>query len=92
MLKKFKTLARDWIADRKKEYPKNMNFKHLTMCDRCYSFYYKNSWHFRKPRYLNEYNEEDIPVHFTQCVACLEQENALFERESTLILGSGQMG
>ena len=42
--------------------------------------------------YFNEHNEEETQVFFTQCSACIEQENALFERESDLFIGSGQMG
>ena len=91
MLKKFKTLAKDWVDDRRRKFPKNRNFRALTMCENCYAFYYKNSWNLQKPMYLNEYHEEEIPVFFTKCSACLEQEEALFERESNFILGSGQM-
>lgn len=64
------------------------NYKTLIMCEKCYSFYYKNSWHFRKPKYLSEDIENEIPVHFTECSACLEQENALYDREQSYILGS----
>ncbi|OGI68398.1 hypothetical protein A2738_00725 [Candidatus Nomurabacteria bacterium RIFCSPHIGHO2_01_FULL_42_15] len=94
MLKRFKTLAKDWVNGKRKEFPRNKKFKTLTMsmCEHCYAFYYKKSWNFKKPNYLNEYNEENISVHFTKCPACIEQENALFERESSLILGSGHMG
>lgn len=95
MLKKMKTLARekinnigrDWNYGKKKKLQKIQSSKTLAMCDGCYSFYYKNSWHLKKPTYLNEYQEEEIPIFFTQCSACLEQEEALYEKESNLIFG-----
>ncbi len=66
---------------------KNHDTKKLTMCWKCFTFYYKNSWHFEKPEYLNRDYEREIPVRFTECPACLEQELALYESESDLILG-----
>jgi len=87
MLKQFKTLAKKWTENRIKKPPKVENFRTIMMCESCYSFYYKNSWHFKMPKYFNEYHEEEIPVLFTQCAACLEQENALYDRESSLIPG-----
>jgi len=87
MLKTIRALARDFGRDIKtNKLPKNVNFRTITMCDKCYAFYYKNSWHLKRPSYLSEYSEEEIPVHFTQCGACLEQEDALFEKELDLIL------
>lgn len=87
MLKKIKTMAemtKGWVKDKKEKFPKN--YRTLAMCERCYAFKYRNSWHFKKPEYLN--SEEEIPVIFTQCVACLEQENALYEAESELVLSN----
>ena len=89
MLTRIKTLTRDWAEDRRKNFIKNRNSKTLTMCESCYAFYYKNSWHLKKPAYLGEGYEEEVPVFFTQCPACLEQENALYDMESSLILGNG---
>ena len=60
--------------------------KGLTMCKKCYTFYYKNSWHFESPEYLDQTYEVEIPVHFTKCLACMEQEQALYETESNLAL------
>lgn len=82
MLKKFKTLAKDWVVKKRKKFSKNRNFRTLTMCEKCFSFYYHHSWHFKKPAHLEKYHEEEVPVTFTQCPACLEQENALYEAES----------
>jgi len=58
--------------------------KGLTMCKKCFTFYYKNSWHFERPEYLNQDDEVKIPVHFKVCLACMEQEQALYETESNL--------
>lgn len=85
MLKKIKTLARDWNYNKRRKFKKIKNSGNLLMCENCYAFYYKNSWHLKKPKYLNEYKEEEIPITFTQCLACLEQEEALYEKESNLI-------
>lgn len=62
------------------------NFKGLTMCKKCFTFYYKNSWHFERPEYLDQSDEVEIPVHFTECFACMEQDQALYETESSLSL------
>jgi hypothetical protein len=81
MLKKLKLVTRDWALSNKKKFPQNRNFRMLTMCKKCYTFYYKNSWHFESPNYLNIDSDKELPVRFTQCPACLEQEQALYERE-----------
>jgi hypothetical protein len=87
MLKTIRTLASNFGKNSKlTKLPKIKNYRTITMCDKCYAFYYKNSWHLKRPSYLNEYSDEEIPVLFTQCGACLEQEDALFEKELDLIL------
>ena len=91
MLNKFKTLAKDWASDSKKRLPRIKNSRNLIMCERCYSFYYKNSWHFERPEYLSEVREEEIPVLFRKCVACLEEEDSLYNMESGLAFGQGGM-
>lgn len=91
MLKKIKSLTRDtknWVNEKADKIPKMKNYKTLTMCESCYSFRYRNSWHFKKPDWYSQESNKghEIPVIFTQCSACLEQENALFEKESELVL------
>lgn len=54
----------------------------LKMCKKCLTFYYKNSWHFDKPAFLDFSSEEEIPVRFTECPACLEQEISSYDLES----------
>ena len=87
MLKKLKMNAQDWVLSHKKRFSQNNGSKKLTMCKKCYTFYYKNSWHFDNPLYLDIDREEEIPVRFTECPACLEQEASLYEMESDLVLG-----
>ncbi len=82
MLTKFKTLAKGWAEDQKKRFPKSQNFRALTMCEKCYTFYYKNSWHFEKPEHLAHADDSTVAVKFTQCPACVEQELALYDMES----------
>jgi len=91
MLKKFKSKAEDWVSNHNKRLSEGKSLKRLTMCKKCYTFYYKNSWHFEKPEYLNQEREEEIPVRFTECPACLEQEMASYEMESNsnFALGMG---
>ena len=92
MLKKFKSFAKDWADGERKKFQKVRSFKFrtLTMCDKCYSFYYKNSWHFKRPEYLEGYREEEMHVRFTKCPACVEEEESLYEMESSgLGLGFG---
>ncbi len=86
MLKKFKTMTKDWVQDKKDKLPKN--YKTLTMCERCYAFKYRNSWHFKRPDRPYFHSEQEVPVIFTQCSACLEQENAMYENESELVLSN----
>ena len=61
---------------------KNRSQQKLIMCKKCYTFYYRNSWHFDKPMSLETDQDEEIPVQFTKCTACLEQESAFYEIES----------
>lgn len=91
MLKKIKLSAKDWVLDHKKRISSSLDSKvrGLTMCKSCYTFYYKNSWHFEKPSYLEQTRDEEIPVRFTQCPACMEQELALYETESNLVFSRG---
>ncbi len=86
MLKKLKRNANNWITDNKKKISfMGHTGKRLTMCKSCYTFYYKRSWHFERPAYLENDHEEDIPVRFTKCPACMEQEIALYERENNFV-------
>ncbi len=84
MLKRLKSSAQDWVEGHKKRISAAGGQKKLTMCKKCYTFYYKNSWHFEKPLYLDMDREEEIPVRFTECPACLEQENAQNEMETEM--------
>jgi len=90
MLKKIRTLAKNWVDGRENKIPKIKNLRTITMCDNCYAFYYKNSWHIKRPAYLVEYGEEETPVLFTKCGACLGQEDALYERELGFDFGTEQ--
>ena len=87
MLKKIKLSAKDWVADHNKRVLDKKRFEGLKMCNKCYTFYYKNSWHFEKPQYLETNSENEVVVRFTECPACLEQELATYEMESELVLG-----
>ncbi len=80
MLKKIKK-ARDWMTTPK------VNPKLITMCKSCYSYYDKKSWSIERPIYLSVDQDLDVPVHFTQCPACIEQELAMYEIESDLVMG-----
>lgn len=87
MLKKFKSAARDWALGHKERSSEDKTFKMLTMCKQCYTFYYRNSWHFERPEYLEQTSEQELPVKFVQCPACLEQELAMYEKEGELVSG-----
>lgn len=84
MLRRIKSIASNWVGNQKRNV--KSKFRVLTMCKKCYTFHYNKSWHFERPEYLDNYTEE-VPVRFTQCPACLEQELALYEIESNLVLG-----
>lgn len=87
MLKQIKSNVENWVTKNNKRIRESQVVKKLTMCKKCYTFYYKNSWHFDKPISLEPIGEEEIPVKFVECPACLEQEVATYEMESNLILG-----
>jgi hypothetical protein len=57
--------------------------KRLTMCKKCFTFNYRNTWQFYRPEYLNTDNEDEVFVKFTKCPACMEEESALYESDST---------
>lgn len=96
MLKKLKLSASDWIVSRKKRLSKGESPGKVTMCKKCYTFYYKNSWHLERPAYIEENIDAEIPVRFTECLLCLEQEIASYgaenefqyEVESVALLGT----
>lgn len=73
MLIKFKSLD-NWGVTNKKKFSKSRRFGALTMCKKCYTFYYKHSWHFYKPEQLEKDMDSIVAVHFTQCPACIEEE------------------
>ena len=87
MIKNLKTKAEDWVASHKKRISEGRTLKKITMCKKCYTFYYKNSWHFERPVYLNEEKDEEIPVRFTECPACLSEEVSFYENETNLVMG-----
>lgn len=70
MLVKFKSLGA-WGDKTKKKFSKSKTFGSLTMCKKCYTFYYKHSWHFYKPEQLEKDTDSIVSVHFTQCPSCL---------------------
>jgi len=82
MLTKLKVLTKKWAKQERQRFPRTRNFKAITMCKQCYTFYYKKSWHFEMPVELDSDNEDQVPVKFTQCSACLEQELASYGFES----------
>ena len=59
--------------------------KKLVMCRRCYAFHYKKSWSFEMPKYLSGHRDEEVPVLFSQCPACLEEENSFYEKEENFV-------
>jgi len=89
MLKKFKLNAESWVLKHKQRISSNIteNIRGLTMCKKCYTFYYKNSWHFERPLYLEQLRDEEVSVRFIECPACMEEEVAFYEAESNLVLG-----
>lgn len=88
MLKKLKLSAGNWVSNHKKNFHlQREKTSRLTMCKKCFTFYYKNSWHLERPGYLDKDLEVEIPVHFTECLACMEQDQALYDEvESGLVL------
>lgn len=85
MLRRIKSMASNWVGNQKRNV--KSKFRVLTMCKKCYTFHYNKSWHFERPEFLNEYMEQEVPVRFTECPACLEQETALYEAEGDLVFG-----
>jgi hypothetical protein len=86
MLKKLKSNAKDWLSSSENKFsPADRGVKKLTMCKKCYTFYYRNSWHFERPEFLDKNYEIEVPVHFTECLACMEQEQASYDKESELV-------
>jgi hypothetical protein len=82
MLKKFKTAAKDWALSHKNKTGKTRHIRALTMCRKCYTYYYNNSWHFERPDYIENESDVEVPVRFTECQACLQEEEAFYDMES----------
>ncbi|OHA21003.1 MAG: hypothetical protein A2849_01700 [Candidatus Taylorbacteria bacterium RIFCSPHIGHO2_01_FULL_51_15] len=83
MFKKFQTLAKDWAIGAANKVPRGRRVRTLTMCRKCYTFFYRNSWHFERPDYLRMDQDLEIPVRFTECQACMEQEMAFYDMDAT---------
>lgn len=85
MLKSIKSNVENWVVNNRKRFSRHRATKKITMCSQCRAFFYNNSWHFDKPLNLNVEDGIEIPVKFTECPACLEQENILSETEAELV-------
>jgi hypothetical protein len=79
MLKKLKLHTKEWILNHKKGFLRARSHKRLIMCKKCYTFNYKNSWHFYKPQSLELDGGDDVSVRFTECPTCLQEEAASYE-------------
>lgn len=91
MLIEFKTLAKKWTENKERRAEeklyKGKSVKSLTICSDCYTYYYNHSWHFEEPEDLGLQNENyKVSAHFTQCPACLQQEQAEYDMESELFV------
>ena len=95
MLNKKLVDTNDWISSYRTKLLGTRTVKNLTMCKKCYSFYYKNSWHFEMPAYASDYQEENIPVVFVKCGVCLRDESDMYDTESMesmeSLLGKGYL-
>ncbi len=87
MLKHFKLCAEDSIVKYKKRLSGMKGLRKLIMCKKCFTFYYKNSWHPEVPLFLKDHQEEEINVLFSQCLPCLEDENNFYENEANIVFG-----
>lgn len=81
MLKHIKSFTNNRAMRYMKEFNERRNFKSLKMCKKCYTFYYKNSWHIDRPEQLEGDTEPIVFVRFTECPACLEEGLALYDAE-----------
>lgn len=84
MLKKIRSLS-PWGAHAKKKFSGSKKCSSLTMCKKCYTFYYKHSWHFYRPKQLDKSIDYFVSVHFTECPSCLEQDLAEENREDLYV-------
>lgn len=88
MLKKLSLGTRQWVENYKRrmsEKDRNReSVRKLTMCKKCFTFYYKNSWQFENPLHMEGDVEREVPVRFMECPACLEEEVSTFERVSEM--------
>lgn len=88
MLKKIKLGAKNWVVNnRNKFFEHEVMNKKLIMCKKCYTFRYRNSWHIDRPTFLESGLEEEVAVRFTECPACLEEEETSYEMDSNLVMG-----
>ncbi|MDB5259026.1 MAG: hypothetical protein JWO73_234 [Candidatus Taylorbacteria bacterium] len=78
MLRKLNAIVKTAAANQmKRASAAKKSLKKITMCKKCHTFFYRNSWRFESPSYLNDVIDDEIPVRFTQCLACMEQDMAL---------------
>ncbi len=82
MFKKIKFATRERFEHLHKAKKNMKELKKLTMCKKCYAFYYQKIWHFEAPVAIQNIEEKEIPVKFAQCPACIELEVSLYEKDS----------
>jgi hypothetical protein len=76
--------VKDWKISPKGRVNKGKKFRAVTMCKRCYTFFYRNSWRIERPLEVNHNDNSEVPVRFTECPACIEQELAMYDSEIAL--------
>lgn len=86
MLKKIRTSTSDWLGNYQKSSVDD-GLQRLTMCKKCYTFYYRNEWHFEKPKLIEDGLQQEVVVHFSECPPCLAEEMASYELETGLAVG-----
>ena len=84
MLKHYKSYTHSWTESKMRKSDKGNSLRSLKMCKKCYTFYYKNSWVYDKPKQQNSWDDEPtISICFTECPACLSEESSKSELESS---------
>ncbi|OGI94848.1 hypothetical protein A3A03_02495 [Candidatus Nomurabacteria bacterium RIFCSPLOWO2_01_FULL_40_18] len=68
--------------EEEEDYQPKEDLEALEMCRKCYAFRYENEWHFERPQYLLE-NDDDTEhetfIQFSLCSDCIEESLAMYD-------------
>jgi len=66
---------------------KNSRVNKVTMCKKCYAFYYRSVWHFEAPEFVRNGvpSSQAVSLRLSECPSCIEMDLAMMERDLDIL-------